>query len=191
MSSTDILLLISHYSSLKQIQKKIYKLTLVAGFIAVIVLVYVFLPINMLSAHKDSAFTFLGIYPSNEEIQENSGDLAEKFTNSVPKPAHLPAKKVYYVSTTAYNSDPWQTDDTPCITANGFDVCEHGTENIIATNMLPFGTKVRFPELHGEKVFIVMDRMNARYTTRVDFWMLDRQDARNFGLKHRVKMEVL
>jgi len=112
------------------------------------------------------------------------------FPNTFSLTESLPARYETYVEATAYNSDPAQTDDTPCITANGFDVCEHGFENIIATNNLPLGARVRFPELHGDKIFYVMDRMNSRYTTRVDFWMVERSDALKFGLK-RIKMEVL
>ena len=84
---------------------------------------------------------------------------------------------------TAYNSVPEQTDDTPCITANGFDVCQHWTEDTIAANFLKFGTKVRIPELFGDRIFIVRDRMNKRFSDRVDVWMKEVPDARKFGKK--------
>src|SRR5665811_666463 len=74
-------------------------------------------------------------------------------------------------------------DSSPCITANGFNVCEHGIEDTIAANFLKFGTKVMIPELFGERVFVVRDRMNRRYTNRVDIWFKDYNDAINFGLK--------
>jgi 3D (Asp-Asp-Asp) domain-containing protein len=85
---------------------------------------------------------------------------------------------------TAYSSTVDQTDSTPCITANGFDLCEHNRENVIATNILPFGTKVRFPEIYGKKIFTVQDRMNKRYTYRADIWKKDRQSAVRFGAKY-------
>jgi len=91
---------------------------------------------------------------------------------------------------TAYNSEVAQCDASPCITANGFNVCKHGIEDTIAANFLPFGAKVRIPELFGEKVFIVRDRMNRRYSSRVDIWMLERSDALKFGVKY-AKIEVL
>jgi len=84
---------------------------------------------------------------------------------------------------TAYNSDVAQTDDTPCITANGFDVCKNGVEDTIATNFLPFGTKVKIPELFGDRIFTVRDRMNKKHATRVDVWMKNRTEAVNFGVK--------
>ena len=91
---------------------------------------------------------------------------------------------------TAYNSDPYQCDNTPCITANGFNVCEHGIEDTIAANFLKFGTKVRIPELYGDKVFVVRDRMNSRYPSRIDIWMLEKVDAKEFGVKV-ARIEVL
>ncbi len=104
-----------------------------------------------------------------------------------------PSVKVIRTSThtmTAYNSDPAQTDDTPCITANGFDVCKHNVEDTIAANFLKFGTKVRIPELYGDRVFVVRDRMNKRYSERVDIWMKEKVDARKFGVKV-AKIEVI
>lgn len=115
---------------------------------------------------------------------------SKDYPNPLPISASVPARYEVYVDATAYNSLEAQTDDTPCITANGFDVCEHGIENIIATNYLPLGARVRFPDLYGDKIFYNMDRMNSRYYQRVDFWMLERPDAIAFGLK-RIRMEVL
>lgn len=114
-----------------------------------------------------------------------------------------------YVVATAYSSDPRQTDATPCTPAMGsFDLCKnfekYGLEDTIAANFLPLGAQVRFPELYGDKIFTVRDRMNARYngTRRIDFWVASvtptdqkiiqeaKQKARNFGVQ-KMKMEVL
>lgn len=105
--------------------------------------------------------------------------------------ALLSQGRVINMTVTAYNSEVGQCDDTPCITANGFNVCEHGIEDVIATNILPFGTKVMFPELYGDKVFTVQDRMNAKYSYRADIWMVNRADAIQFGAHYNVKMVVL
>lgn len=97
-----------------------------------------------------------------------------------------PEYKVVRTSThviTAYNSEPGQTDNSPCVTANGYNVCESGTEDTIAANFLKFGTKVQIPELFGDRVFVVRDRMNQRHASRVDIWMQDYQDAIQFGVK--------
>jgi len=41
-------------------------------------------------------------------------------------------------------------------------------DGVIATNILPFGTKVRIPEIFGDKVFVVEDRMARKHADRVD-----------------------
>lgn len=95
-------------------------------------------------------------------------------------------RKVTTVVATAYNSLPWQTDDTPEITASGTRT-RHG---VVAANFLRIGTRVRFPEVYGDTVFVVEDRMNQKYGRgRVDIWMEGLQDARTFGAK-RLTMEV-
>ncbi len=87
---------------------------------------------------------------------------------------------------TAYTSDVAQTDDSPCKTASGLDVCKRDIEDIVATNFnwLPFGTRVKIPELFGDRVFIVHDRMNRRYTQRLDVWMKSYDDAVKFGKQY-------
>lgn len=92
---------------------------------------------------------------------------------------------------TAYNSEVGQCDSTPCITANGFNVCKHDKEDTIAMNGIKFGTKIRIPDLFGDRVFVVRDRMNSRYgSNRADIWMKDKAAAKQFGVK-LAKVEVL
>ncbi len=113
------------------------------------------------------------------------------YKNSLPLANEVPLTldRSFTIAVTAYNSEPGQTDSTPCITANGFNLCKHGVENVIATNMLPFGTKVKFPEIDPDRVYTVQDRMNARYYKRADIWMKEKSDAKKFGIKH-LTMEV-
>ena len=59
---------------------------------------------------------------------------------------------------TAYSSTPEQTDSTPFVTASGSMV----RDGIVANNLLSFGTKVKIPELYGDKVFVVEDRMHSK-----------------------------
>ncbi|MFA6537584.1 MAG: hypothetical protein WCT18_04295 [Patescibacteria group bacterium] len=99
-------------------------------------------------------------------------------------------KRTYKVTATAYSSTPDQTDSTPCITANGLDVCKHNREDVIAANFLKFGTRVRIPDLYGDTVFTVADRMNPRYDSRIDLWMTSRERAIQFGKKN-ITIEVL
>ncbi len=91
------------------------------------------------------------------------------------------------VVVTAYSSTPWETDGDPYITASGNWV----REGIVANNMLPFGTKVRIPEVFGDKVFVVEDRMNWRKGYyHIDIWFPSYWEALNFGAK-RTYIEVL
>jgi len=91
---------------------------------------------------------------------------------------------------TAYNSEVAQTDNDPCITANGFDICKHGQEDTIAANFLSFGTRVKIPSLFGDRIFIVRDRMNKKNDGRVDIWMKQKTKALKFGVKI-AKIEIV
>ncbi|MFA6447355.1 MAG: hypothetical protein WCW31_03830 [Patescibacteria group bacterium] len=99
------------------------------------------------------------------------------------------------VVATAYSSEAAQTDDSPCLTANGFNVCAHysasGTVDTVAANFLPINSIIKIPELFGDqKVFVVRDRMNSRYGPgRIDLWMPERDDAVEFG-KRPLVIEV-
>lgn len=91
----------------------------------------------------------------------------------------LKVKKIKVVIT-AYSSTTWQTDDSPFITASGKLVAE----GIVANNMLPFGTEIRIPELYGDKVFVVEDRMHwKKGYYHIDIWFPDYCLAKDFGAK--------
>jgi len=85
---------------------------------------------------------------------------------------------------TAYSSNEDETDDSPCITASGYNLCQHNLENAIACNFLPIGTKVKFPQLDGDKFYYVVDRMHERYNSRMDLWMTSKAKAKKFGIKY-------
>ena len=111
-----------------------------------------------------------------------------------------------------YSSDIGQTDATPCIPADGSNLClmaEEGVVDGIAANFLRLGTVVQFPELEidginmGDHEYVVRDRMTPRYngTNYVDIYVavldengnLDkaasRAKAKELGVK-RVQMNV-
>lgn len=115
-----------------------------------------------------------------------------QFENRLPNNKDREYDVLYtsYHPMTAYNSEVAQCDASPCITANGFNVCKHGIEDTIAANFLRFGTRVRIPDLFGERVFVVRDRMNARYPNKIDIWMKEKTDALHFGVKV-AKIEVV
>jgi 3D (Asp-Asp-Asp) domain-containing protein len=88
---------------------------------------------------------------------------------------------------TAYSSTVAQTDDTPFITANGTYV----HDGVVANNGLPFGTEIRIPELYGNKVFAVEDRMHWRMGDyHFDIWFPSYEQAKSFGVRYAY-VEVL
>lgn len=114
-------------------------------------------------------------------------EIGEPAVIEVIPPVSPEVIREYVISMTAYNSEPGQTDSTPFTTADGSTV----RDGILAANFLPFGTKVRIPSLFGNRIFEVHDRMNPRYNLRADVWMANKSDARKFGLKRNVKIEVI
>lgn len=140
-------------------------------------------------ASEQEAQISLGTINKSEVMEVNAQKIADEIkVEPIPVPL-VPTTtpdKVIRTSVhtlTAYNSEVGQTDDSPCITANGFNVCKHGKEDTIAANFLKFGTKVKIPELYGDRIFIVRDRMNKKHPNRVDIWMKDRSSAVKFGVK--------
>ncbi len=91
------------------------------------------------------------------------------------------------VVVTAYSSSVWQTDDDPYITAAGTWV----RDGIVANNKYPFGTKIRFPEIYGDKIFVVEDRMSwKKGNYHFDIWFASYWKAKSFGAK-RTYIEIL
>ena len=90
---------------------------------------------------------------------------------------------------TAYNAgDPRQTDDSPCISANGENICHALAkgEKRCAANFVPLGSSLYVDKIG---VCLVTDRTNKRYRNRVDIAMKknEYQKARRFG---RQKLNV-
>jgi 3D (Asp-Asp-Asp) domain-containing protein len=127
---------------------------------------------------------------SQDQVGQDMVVNTVEFNGKLPESAGADIEFSKHYTITAYNSDIGQTDDSPCITANNFNVCDYGIEDTIAANFLPFGSKVKIPELFGDRVFIVRDRMNRRFSNRVDVWMIERPDAINFGVKV-ARIEIL
>lgn len=123
-----------------------------------------------------------------------NADLANPTNATYVAKAAYEAKKVaktIKVVVTAYSSSWDETTGIPglpgTITASGKSVAPE----IIANNMLAFGTKVRIPSLYGDKIFIVGDRMAKRKGDyHIDLWMPSKTLAINFGVK-TADIEVL
>ena len=100
--------------------------------------------------------------------------------------AKASVNKELVVEATAYSSTIDQTDDTPFIAANGTYV----HDGVVAANFLPFGTLIKIPEIYGDKIFIIEDRMHRRFQKRIDIWFPDRQSALQFGYQE-LKIQIL
>jgi len=87
------------------------------------------------------------------------------------------------VIATAYSSTVDQTNSDPFTTAANTPV----RDGIIAANFLKFYSQIKIPEIYGDKIFTVEDRMNRRFTDavppRIDIWMTERYLAKQFGVK--------
>ena len=115
-----------------------------------------------------------------------SRNAAAPVSKVAPTPVKKATNRIYVVSASAYSSTVDQTDDSPFITAWNTYV----RDGIVATNFLPFGTRIKIPEVFGNKIFVVEDRMNKRYKYNVDVWFPDRESAKQFGRKS-VTIEVI
>ena len=149
--------------------------------------------------------------PSNNYEQVEDGLLAKKTTipqpeevepdfspsinqdNTVLSLSQIPEEKEeketrkINVVVTAYSSTVDQTDNSPYLTAAGTKV----EDGVVANNTLPFGTKIKFPALYGDKVFTVEDRLHWKKSNyHVDVWFPSREKALEFGKKHTY-IEVL
>jgi 3D (Asp-Asp-Asp) domain-containing protein len=139
-------------------------------------------------------FTALGVVSSPQAAQ-NGLEMTEFNLTTIQDNsliAHSPLPELKVVRTlkaiaTAYSSTPEETDDTPFITASNTTV----RDGIVANNLLPFGTRIRIPELYGDKIFTVEDRMNRRKGSyHFDIWFPSHAEAENFGAKI-INIEIL
>ena len=119
---------------------------------------------------------------------ENLGDslITIQDNSLVPIKNKIVVKEIKVVIT-GYSSTPEETDESPFITASGSQV----REGIVANNLLPFGTEIRIPEIYGDEIFVIEDRMHRKKGYyHVDIWFPSKDKAKVFGAK-RTYIEVL
>jgi len=121
----------------------------------------------------------LGDWPPDQKGQ--IAKAAAKVVKEVKDPV-----KTMQIIVTAYSSTVAQTDDSPYITASNTLV----RDGIVASNLLPFGTKIRFPELNPKKIYVVEDRLAPKNSHKIDIWFPSTDLALDFGVKV-LTMEVL
>lgn len=168
--------------------KRLFRAILLFG----VLICLLFLPILPVFAPSSSRAQAQLILAQNEAVftvsQNNLGQTPLIQENSL-----LPAANHYSngqetivmetisVVVTAYSSSVWETDDTPYLTAANTPT----RDGVIASNLLPFGTKIRIPEYFGSKVFVVEDRMNSRMGDfQIDVWFPSHSQAEQFGIKY-------
>lgn len=127
----------------------------------------------------------IAVKPADQAFSESDVFLTASRPLQTPR-TYKPVKGFFLVEATGYSSTPDQTDHTPFITASGI----HVREGVVAANFLPLGTIIRIPELFGDKVFVVEDRMHSRYWFKLDIWFPERKLAKEFGRKV-VKIEIV
>lgn len=124
--------------------------------------------------HRDQGRPAPGIGAADNAFR----DAAELFTGMIRE-------------VTAYNVGVRaQTSEFPCIGAMGHDLCEllRQGRRVCAANFVAFGTIL---DVEGFGECIVLDRMNRRYSQRVDIAMREDEvaEARTFGVR-RLVVEV-
>lgn len=126
-----------------------------------------------------SGQNLLLVEPTTAEVAATTIQATTQPKPSLPAVQYKSLPKRSLVGTVfAYSSTPGQTDASPTVTASGLNVID-GT---LATNCLPFGTKVRFPTLYGNKEFTVTDRMAPRHgCASFDIWQASLTEAKQFG----------
>ena len=94
--------------------------------------------------------------------------------------------KTIDVTATAYNSLAYQTNNNPSITAFG-DSLKPGLKYIaVSRDLLRMGLKHNTPIIiEGfDDIYLVKDKMNARWKTRIDIYMgIDVKEAKKWGKK--------
>jgi len=115
------------------------------------------------------AITEQNYYESPKFTQEQIDQAhAEWWSSQIPDPCELESvvcegEKIATATVTAYTSELSQTDNFPCISADGSNICKLYAQGelICASNDYPIGTKLTIPD-YG--TCTVRDRMNQRYT---------------------------
>lgn len=105
--------------------------------------------------------TSKGVYDCTTEL-----DTARKAIQWAKEDKSLPT---FTATVTAYNSVEGQTDSSPCISADGSDICKLKKEGVTAcAAAMPFGMKLQIP---GFGTCVVTDRLAPKYANRVDIHM--------------------
>lgn len=136
---------------------------------------------NIFATQVDALAEVINRQPLSTEEGEPAEESVAPTQEFLPETEARKPRRIYKSTLTSYTSRPGETDSSPFITANG----SHVHMGTIASNCLAFGTKVQFPELYGDQVFVVEDRLNSRYgCNMIDVWLPEYTQAIQFGHKY-------
>ncbi len=113
--------------------------------------------------------------------------LSEEHTDTGKFVKPLFGHRLIVVDVTGYSSSFDETDHDPWVTAMN----TKPRWGIVASNDLPLGTRIRIPELFGNQIFYVEDRMNRRFSNRIDVWFTTKKEALLFGFHKDIIVEIL
>lgn len=149
-----------------------------------------------MSKYLIGAFLLLGITvlhsgltskaQTEAQPQINESAYESSLVNTSPIPPAESEPRVVYAVVTAYSSRVSETDETPYTTALGTKV----RPGVVAANWLPLGTQIRIPELFGDRIFTVEDRMHKKNSDKVDVWFESTEEALRFGVR-KARIEIL
>lgn len=135
------------------------------------IIILIFLIVNPCNSNAKREYVATAYKSNNHSNQVQKDTSREK--------ERKPRTRTLKVWATAYSSTVDQTDSTPFKTSLG----TRTRRGIVATNLLPFGTKIQIPSEFGNKIFTVEDRMPSDKQEHVDVWMPSRRAANRFGKK--------
>ncbi len=122
----------------------------------------------------------------NERLNKAIDAMNSTIDLTVPELVKKATPKASKATVTMYTSRVQETDDTPCISATGDDICilHKAGKNICAANDYKFGTKLT---IEGLGTCEVLDRMNSRFNgqNKVDWYNgMETAEAIRFGVKN-------
>ncbi len=125
---------------------------------------------------------------SEDDVTSNGAEVQASL-NGVDGVRSPSTVEEHVVEMSAYTSRVEETDSSPCISADGTNICEYDG-CVVASNDYKIGTKV---EVEGFGVCTVKDRMNKRYTGTGNmdiYFKYDLQGALAFG-RRNVNIKVI
>lgn len=101
--------------------------------------------------------------------------------NKVEQKTEEVKTEIVYAYTTAYNTLAYQTDNTPCIGADGTNICGR-TDVVACPRNIKLGTRVKI----DGKLYQCTDRTNLKYDGRFDIsFDKDLKGALEYGIQFK------